>query len=74
MNFWISQFSLKNGEVMLGATRSWRRKFVRKFFEKKFRFCKKLGVLGWGGRTYTVGLVLGFLDEKWVFFPGNNPQ
>ena len=69
-----SVFSLKNGEVLLGATRSWRRKFLRKFSEKKVRFCKKLGVLGLRGKMYTVGLVLGFWMKNGVFFPGKNPQ
>ncbi len=45
VNFWISQFSLKNVEGLLGATRSCRRKFLQKFSKMKWRFCKKLGVL-----------------------------
>jgi hypothetical protein len=57
VNFWISQFSLKNVEVLLGATRFWRRKFLRKFSEKKWRFCKKIGSPEIKGKMYTVGLV-----------------
>jgi hypothetical protein len=68
VNFWINQFSLKNGEVLLGATRSWRRKFLRKFSEKKMSFCKNLGVLGLRGKMYTVGLVLGFWTKNGVSF------
>jgi hypothetical protein len=74
VNFWINQFSLKNGEVLLGATRSWRRKFLRKFSEKKMSFCKKIGSPGIEGKNVHCRLSFEFLDEKWGFFPGNNPQ
>jgi hypothetical protein len=68
VKFWIRQFSLKNDEVLLGATRSWRRKFLRKTSKKIMIFCKKIGSPGIEGKMYTVGLVLGFWTKNGVYF------